>query len=68
MKTATFAIFFLQFLFFDTFAKGSYKSVPIGFATPGQFIRLKTKSIISRTKELTETKFDTGDFQSIKMC
>ena len=48
-------------MFFDTFATGSYKSVPIGLATPGQFINLTTK-YNSRTNERTETKFDTGDF------
>jgi hypothetical protein len=52
-------------LVFDTFATGSYKSVPIGFAAPKQFIHLTVKST---TNELTETKFDTVDFYAINIC
>jgi hypothetical protein len=56
------AIFYVQFLFCHTFATESYKSVPIGFATPGQLIHLIVKSNKSRTNEVTETKFDTAGF------
>ena len=56
---------FRTVIVFWHFATGSYKSVPIGFATPGQFIYLTTKSNNSRTNEQTETKFGTGEFRQL---